>query len=249
MTEKEIREVIRELCEDLDRRARRAVKDGLRKVVLPSMLGAGLALAPAGCDDRAVPGTDQKVVPRADAAYGVPFDGRVKTDDSGAIPPYMAPDAGPQPEYMRASGRGRPVSRAYMAPDAGPTPRTWRLPSRPGRPLRTWRPTSARRRSTCRPCPTRARSPTTWSPSTADRPRSTRFRPSPEPVRERAPMIELLSRLGYYPRFCVWELTLACNLRCLHCGSFAGDAPARRARPRRVPARRRPARRAWLREA
>ena len=36
-------------------------------------------------------------------------------------------------------------------------------------------------------------------------------------------MIELLSRLGYYPRFCVWELTLACNLRCLHCGSFAGE--------------------------
>jgi radical SAM protein with 4Fe4S-binding SPASM domain len=36
-------------------------------------------------------------------------------------------------------------------------------------------------------------------------------------------MIELLERLGYYPRFCVWELTLACNLRCLHCGSFAGE--------------------------
>jgi radical SAM protein with 4Fe4S-binding SPASM domain len=36
-------------------------------------------------------------------------------------------------------------------------------------------------------------------------------------------MIELLERLGYYPRFCVWELTLGCNLRCLHCGSYAGD--------------------------
>ncbi len=36
-------------------------------------------------------------------------------------------------------------------------------------------------------------------------------------------MIELLQRLGYVPRFCVWELTLACNLRCLHCGSYAGD--------------------------
>ena len=35
-------------------------------------------------------------------------------------------------------------------------------------------------------------------------------------------MIELLERLGYYPRFCVWELTLACDLRCLHCGSHAG---------------------------
>jgi radical SAM protein with 4Fe4S-binding SPASM domain len=29
-------------------------------------------------------------------------------------------------------------------------------------------------------------------------------------------------RLGYKPRVCVWELTLACNSRCLHCGSFAG---------------------------
>ena len=35
-------------------------------------------------------------------------------------------------------------------------------------------------------------------------------------------MIELLRRLGCYPRFCVWELTLACEMRCLHCGSFAG---------------------------
>ena len=35
-------------------------------------------------------------------------------------------------------------------------------------------------------------------------------------------MIELLRRLGFRPRFCVWELSLACNLRCLHCGSYAG---------------------------
>ncbi|MDP7113571.1 MAG: tRNA-dihydrouridine synthase, partial [Myxococcota bacterium] len=28
------------------------------------------------------------------------------------------------------------------------------------------------------------------------------------------------------PRYCVWELTLACDARCVHCGSFAG--PARR---------------------
>lgn len=24
------------------------------------------------------------------------------------------------------------------------------------------------------------------------------------------------------PRYCVWEITLACNMRCLHCGSYAG---------------------------
>ncbi len=35
-------------------------------------------------------------------------------------------------------------------------------------------------------------------------------------------MIELFKRLGCYPRFCVWELTLLCNMRCLHCGSHAG---------------------------
>jgi radical SAM protein with 4Fe4S-binding SPASM domain len=35
-------------------------------------------------------------------------------------------------------------------------------------------------------------------------------------------MIELLARFGFRPRFCVWELTLACDLRCLHCGSHAG---------------------------
>ncbi len=35
-------------------------------------------------------------------------------------------------------------------------------------------------------------------------------------------MIDLLQRFGYRPRFCVWELTLACNLRCKHCGSHAG---------------------------
>jgi MoaA/NifB/PqqE/SkfB family radical SAM enzyme len=31
---------------------------------------------------------------------------------------------------------------------------------------------------------------------------------------------------GWRPRNCVWELTLACNLRCTHCGSRAGQARA-----------------------
>ncbi len=39
-------------------------------------------------------------------------------------------------------------------------------------------------------------------------------------------MIELVQRLGFYPRFCVWELSLVCDMRCRHCGSHAG---ARRA--------------------
>jgi radical SAM protein with 4Fe4S-binding SPASM domain len=37
-------------------------------------------------------------------------------------------------------------------------------------------------------------------------------------------MLELLRRFGYAPRKCTWELTLACNLRCGHCGSRAGEA-------------------------
>jgi radical SAM protein with 4Fe4S-binding SPASM domain len=36
-------------------------------------------------------------------------------------------------------------------------------------------------------------------------------------------VIELLRRFGFRPRTCVWELTLACNMRCLHCGSIAGS--------------------------
>lgn len=35
-------------------------------------------------------------------------------------------------------------------------------------------------------------------------------------------MIKLLEGLGFVPRVCVWELTLTCNLSCLHCGSYAG---------------------------
>jgi radical SAM protein with 4Fe4S-binding SPASM domain len=37
-------------------------------------------------------------------------------------------------------------------------------------------------------------------------------------------MLELLRRLGFVPRRCTWEITLACNLRCGHCGSRAGQA-------------------------
>ena len=35
-------------------------------------------------------------------------------------------------------------------------------------------------------------------------------------------MIEVLRQVGFFPHTCVWELTLACNLRCKHCGSSAG---------------------------
>jgi MoaA/NifB/PqqE/SkfB family radical SAM enzyme len=36
-------------------------------------------------------------------------------------------------------------------------------------------------------------------------------------------MLEILKQVGLSPWACVWELTLACNLRCKHCGSIAGS--------------------------
>jgi radical SAM protein with 4Fe4S-binding SPASM domain len=35
-------------------------------------------------------------------------------------------------------------------------------------------------------------------------------------------VIKVLEQVGFFPYSCVWELTLACNLRCKHCGSIAG---------------------------
>lgn len=39
-------------------------------------------------------------------------------------------------------------------------------------------------------------------------------------------MLEFLREAGFRPRRCTWEITLACNLRCRHCGSRAGQARA-----------------------
>jgi len=39
-------------------------------------------------------------------------------------------------------------------------------------------------------------------------------------------MIKLLRQVGFHPRACAWELTLACNMCCKHCGSHAGQARA-----------------------
>jgi radical SAM protein with 4Fe4S-binding SPASM domain len=39
-------------------------------------------------------------------------------------------------------------------------------------------------------------------------------------------MLELFRQMGLRPLRCTWEITLACNLRCGHCGSRAGQARA-----------------------
>ncbi|MGD0835065.1 MAG: radical SAM protein [Polyangia bacterium] len=37
-------------------------------------------------------------------------------------------------------------------------------------------------------------------------------------------MLDVFRRVGFIPRACGWEITLRCNMRCLHCGSLAGRA-------------------------
>jgi radical SAM protein with 4Fe4S-binding SPASM domain len=37
-------------------------------------------------------------------------------------------------------------------------------------------------------------------------------------------MLDLFRKMGFVPIRCTWEITLACNLRCGHCGSRAGQA-------------------------
>ena len=37
-------------------------------------------------------------------------------------------------------------------------------------------------------------------------------------------MLEVFRRVGFVPRACGWELTLRCNMNCIHCGSLAGGA-------------------------
>jgi hypothetical protein len=122
MSEKEIRAILREAFAELDRRAGRAVK----KVVLPTMVGAGLALGAGGCGHRAVPGPAQDgSVMEASARQGdaqqQQGDAQQQRQDFGyPVPPYSAPqvDQGvappPTPDYM-APMYGSP----FPEPDGG----------------------------------------------------------------------------------------------------------------------------------
>jgi hypothetical protein len=103
MTEREIRRVIVEVCAELDRRAR-----GL----LFPMLGAGVALAVAGCGD------DSKPAPNPDATYMGP-DIYVPRDAAlyGIDAIYMAPDAGVKLDGLL--NKDLPPVPPYMAPDVG----------------------------------------------------------------------------------------------------------------------------------
>ena len=128
MSEKEIRRIIQEVCSDLDRHARlRALASkGVRKLVLPAVVGAGLALG--GCVESrslyGVPMPDGKVAADAKASKK---DGKVGSD---LAPVYMAPDkgvakvdSGPQVDYMAPDKGATKVDTGpmppYMAPDVG----------------------------------------------------------------------------------------------------------------------------------
>lgn len=110
MTELEIREILATVCRDLDQCARRVV----RKVVVPSVLGAGLALG--GCTDREPAPTDGAVTSEMGPVYGAP-DAAYMGPDAGPIPPYMAPDGWAQPLYAAPAPDGTAPQPDYMAPD------------------------------------------------------------------------------------------------------------------------------------
>lgn len=134
MSEREMRHLLASLCADLDRRARQLGR-GVKKVVLPAALGAGLALGMGGCSDDSSTAPDAKVDKKdggtTDAKvdigpvtpYGIPSD--IGVDTPGTL--YMAPDfkaqdltkkedVGPVPPYMAPDGGGGGL--LYMAPDA-----------------------------------------------------------------------------------------------------------------------------------
>lgn len=145
MAEREIREIIRSLCERLDRTVMRPVV----KAAVPMAVGAGIAIS-GGC----ATGTSEPLYMAPDAvvdqgpsndpglqpAYMAPDNGAVTiysapldvalTDeaavDPGAQPPYMAPDDGVQPLYMGPDDVVEPVDPGvqppYMAPDNGDQP-------------------------------------------------------------------------------------------------------------------------------
>ena len=126
MSEKQIREILRGVCADLEQHSRRVVRSGVRRVLLPTVLGAGLALG--GCDlggesDYGAPypdgytkeagvdaqkvdgivGKDVAVYSAPDAVYSAPLD--LKKVDAGPNEDYQAPDAGgAQPDYMAPDG-------------------------------------------------------------------------------------------------------------------------------------------------
>jgi hypothetical protein len=118
MLEKNMRQLVKDLCADLDN----ALKVSMRKVVIPATLGISLALS-SGCgvsdqdqkDEQANIEKGKADQPGAISLYAVPF----PEEDAGVAPvmKYMGPfrDAGigPTPKYMGP----------FMDAGVGPTPK------------------------------------------------------------------------------------------------------------------------------
>lgn len=102
MSEREIRGILRSICDELDQHAGRLICKGVRKVLLPTAVGAGLALGgAAGCSDSSTPSPDATTsdsISQTDG--GVKLDGvknpdmQLKYDINWPLP-YMAPDCEP----------------------------------------------------------------------------------------------------------------------------------------------------------
>jgi hypothetical protein len=109
MTEKEIRTIIKQVFARIDQAARR--------VVLPTMLGAGIALS-GGCDGRDVPADQDATQQKLDGMIGYP--------DTAYMGPDLAPpdtlrlDVAPDPDAVRLDGQIPMPDVAYMGPDTGP---------------------------------------------------------------------------------------------------------------------------------
>jgi hypothetical protein len=110
MTEKQIRSIIKQVFARIDQNA--------RKVVLPTMLGAGLALS-GGCDGRGVPADQDATQQNLDGMIGSP-DTAYMGPDLTPDPDMARLDAGPNPDVARLDGTIPMPDVAYMGPDIGP---------------------------------------------------------------------------------------------------------------------------------
>jgi hypothetical protein len=123
MSEHEINSFLRAVLQELDRTARQAIRTGVRTVVLPSALGAGLALC-GGCDDSttAPPGdvTVQDIM-HDSGIDTLPADGMLPAD--GALPDLAAPDASGDALVQPDGEPDGPVIYPILPPlDAGKKP-------------------------------------------------------------------------------------------------------------------------------
>jgi len=102
MSEQEIRGILRSICDELDQHAGRLIRKGVHKVLLPTAVGAGLALGgAAGCGDDSTPGPDATTSDSMSQTDGgtkqdsvQPPDMFKKLDINWPLP-YMAPDCEP----------------------------------------------------------------------------------------------------------------------------------------------------------